>query len=168
MAAFLKSIGAAGEIDVGGERRPLRLNDDWLTSPWGARANRLDLLDRVRFARNKRPSGVQRGDRLVFYAAGWERFFGIGIVVSDEPYEQTEPGEERWPWVLDVEVPLVVPRLRLAPMLTQIDVASTSVRQQSHIRLTNEQYARALDSLLARARSSPDGSALTRHRGPGA
>jgi hypothetical protein len=152
MAAFLKSIGAAGKMDVEGEHRSLRLDDDWLTSPWGALQSRLDLLDRVWFATNKRPSGVRRGDKLVFYAAGWERFFGIGIVASDEPYEQTEPGEERWPWILDVKVPLVVPRLSLAPMLTQIGVASTSVRQQSHIRLTDEQYTRALDSLLALAR----------------
>src|SRR3981189_1950386 len=123
MAAFLKSIGAVGGLE---------LENDWLTTPWGEHANRTEILDHVRFAKNKRPSGVKVGDRLVFYAAGWERFFGIGIVTSDEPYEQIASNEERWPWMLDVRVPLIVPRLKLAPRISEINVASTSVRQQSH------------------------------------
>src|SRR5438105_282437 len=108
-----------------------------MTEPWGQLKNRLDLLDRIRFAKNKRPSGVNAGDMLVLYAAGWERIFGIAIVTSDEPYEFIVEGEKRWPWVLDVTVPLVVPRLTLAPGLSEINVANTSVRQQSHIRLTD-------------------------------
>jgi len=121
-----------------------------MTTGWGNRSDRTDLLDRVRFAKNKRPSGVHMGDKLVFYAAGWERFFGVASVISDEPYEFIEPGEQRWPWVLDVETPLVVPRLDLAPHLSEIEVANTSVRQQSHIRLTEEQYRLALDALVRR------------------
>jgi hypothetical protein len=138
--AFLKSVGAA---------RGLELGNDWLTTGWGNQKNRTDLLDRVRFAKNKRPSGVHAGDRLVFYAAGWERFFGIAIVLSDQPYEAAEPGEERWPWVLDVRVPLVVPRLEIAPHISQIEVANTSVRQQSHIRLSDSQYALAVSALAS-------------------
>ena len=137
--AFLKSIGATGQ----------ELGNGWLTTGWGNRADRTDLLDRVRFAKNKRPSGVNKGDRLVFYAAGWERFFGVAIVISDAPYELIEPGEERWPWVLDVEVPLVVPRLELAPHISAISVANTSVRQQSHIRLTDGQYELAVHELMS-------------------
>jgi hypothetical protein len=140
--AFLKSIGVANDP----------VGNDWLTSGWSSKANRTDLLDRVRFAKNKRPSGVHAGDRLVFYAAGWERFFAIAIVTSAEPYVAIEEGEERWPWVLDVDVPLVVPRLELAPKLSEIEVANTSVRQQSHIRLSDEQLILAIDALTARVR----------------
>jgi hypothetical protein len=140
ITAFLKSIGAAPD---------LKLGSDWLTTGWGGMKDRTDLLDHVRFARNKRPSGVKTGDKLVFYAAGWERFFGIGIVVSDEPYEKVEPGEERWPWMLDVRVPLVVPRLDLAPHISEIRVANTSVRQQSHIRLSDDQFELAKKALVA-------------------
>jgi hypothetical protein len=107
--------------------------------------DRYDLLDRIRFAANKRPSGVARDDRLVLYAAGWERFYGIAIVTSAEPREDL--AEERWPWVLDVRVPLVVPRLDLAPRLKAMDVATTSVRQQSHIALTSAQYEKAVTAL---------------------
>ena len=171
MEKFLKSIGAADA----------KLDDNWLTASWGELNNRLDLLDRIHFPKNKRPTGVHEGDNLVLYAAGWERIFGIAVVTSDEPYElmgntrlhkiyslpvhkpafhrsaygRRPPqlitkGQERWPWVLDVEVPLVVPRLSLAPTLAEIQVANTSVRQQSHISLSDEKYALAVAALTRR------------------
>jgi hypothetical protein len=127
---WLKSIGASGD----------ELRENWLDS-------RPDLLDEIRFARNKRPSGVARGDRLVLYAAGWECFFGIAIVTATEAREDLE--EPRWPWVLDVTVPLVVPRLDLAPHIRQMDVANTSVRQQSHISLTPEKFQKAVVALMS-------------------
>lgn len=128
MNFWLKSIGATDHL----------LEKNWLDQ-------RYDLLDRVRFAANKRPSGINRDDRLVLYAAGWECFYGIAIVTSAEPEKDLQ--EERWPWVLDVKVPLVVPRLDLAPRLNEMDVATTSVRQQSHIRLTEDQFESAVDAL---------------------
>lgn len=129
MNYWLKSIGASDRL----------LEKDWLVS-------RSDLVDRIRFPVNKRPSGVARDDRLVLYASGWECFYGIAIVTSAEPKE--DPGEKRWPWVLDVEVPLVVPRLDVAPRLSEMDVATTSVRQQSHISLTPSKYEKALQALI--------------------
>jgi hypothetical protein len=126
---WLKSIGSVDQT----------LQDNWLQ-------DRYDLLDYVRFAANKRPSGVARNDRLVLYAAGLECFYGIAIVVSAEPREDL--GEKRWPWVLDVRVPLVVPRLDLAPRLSEMNVATTSVRQQSHIRLSTEQFDAAVAALV--------------------
>jgi hypothetical protein len=137
---FLKSIGAADA----------KLGENWLTDPWGPSKNRLDLLDRVHFAKNKRPTGVHEGDALVYYAAGWERIFGVAIVTSEKPYELVEDDQKRWPWTLNVVVPVVVPRLSLAPGLAEIKVANTSVRQQSHIRLTDEQYLLALAALTRR------------------
>lgn len=130
MNYWLKSIGSSDEM----------LEKNWLDS-------RYDLLDHVRFAASKRPSGIARGDRLVFYAAGWECFYGVAIVTSAEPREDLR--EKRWPWVLDVTVPLVVPRLDLAPHLREMDVASTSVRQQSHIALTPEKFDRAVAALVS-------------------
>ena len=136
--AFLKSVGAA----------EAKLGNEWLTTPWSNLTNRSDLLDRVRFAKNRRPTGVHKGDKLVLYAAGWERFFGIAIVTSPFPYELIEEGEERWPWVLNIVVPLVVPRIELAPHISTINVANTSVRQQSHIRLSDGQFELALKALV--------------------
>jgi hypothetical protein len=130
MNYWLKSIGSSDD----------ELKGNWLDS-------RRDLLDEIRFARNKRPSGVARGDRLVLYAAGWECFFGVAIVTAAESRE--DRAEERWPWVLDVTVPLVVPRLDLAPHLREMDVANTSVRQQSHISLTPEKFDKAVAALVS-------------------
>jgi hypothetical protein len=130
MKFWLKSIGATNHA----------LDNDWLHE-------RYDLVDRIRFATNKRPTGVSIGDRLVLYAAVWERFYGVAIVTSAEPQEDL--AEKRWPWVLDVNVPLVVPRLDIAPSLDEMDVAPTSVRQQSHIALTEGQFNKALAALVA-------------------
>lgn len=131
MNYWLKSIGSSDD----------ELEKFWLQQ-------RSDLLEQIRFAKTKRPSGVARNDRLVLYAAGWECFFGAAIVTSDEPRE--DHGEQRWPWVLDVAVPLVVPRLDLAPHLSEMDVATTSVRQQSHIALTSAQFEKAIEALVGR------------------
>lgn len=129
MDYWLKAIGAANHT----------LENNWLD-------DRYDLLDTIRFAANKRPSGVARDDRLVLYAAGWECFYGVAIVTSAEPKQDL--GEKRWPWILDVRVPLVVPRLDLAPRLSEMNVATTSVRQQSHIRLTEDQFESAVQALV--------------------
>lgn len=128
---WMKMIGAADEM----------LEDEWLNG-------RYDLADRVRFPENKRPTGVSRGEPLVLYAAGWERIFAIAVVTSYEPDYDPQPGEERWPWVLGVRLPLAVPRLRVAPTLRDLGVASTSVRQQSHIKLSEAEYERALELLM--------------------
>jgi hypothetical protein len=128
---WLKMIGAADN----------RLENEWLR-------DRYDLAERVRFPRNKRPSGVSSGDRLVLYAAGWERIYGVAIVQSDEVRFEPRTDEERWPWVLDVVTPVAVPRLDDAPTRQDLGVASTSVRQQSHIHLTDAEYERALELLL--------------------
>lgn len=126
---WLKMIGAAGQT----------LENDWLQ-------DRYDVARRIRFAKNKRPSGVSRGDKLVLYAAGWERIFAIAVVKSDHPLE--DGVEERWPWGLDVRIPIAVPRLDEAPSLGDLGVASTSVRQQSHIKISDETYQRAIDLLI--------------------
>jgi hypothetical protein len=128
---WLKMIGAADE----------ELDNDWLEE-------RDDVVERVRFPTSKRPSGVSHGDRLVLYAAGWERIYGIAIVKSREPRFEPRSDGDRWPWVLDVEIPLAVPRLKLAPTLEELGVPSTSVRQQSHIHLSDAHYKRAIELLV--------------------
>jgi hypothetical protein len=130
MNYWLKAIGSAKN----------RLDPDWLST-------RSDLLDKIKFGKTKRPSGISRDDRLVLYAARWECFFGVAVVTSVEP--RWDPSEEKWPWVLDVKVPLLVPRLDLAPRLSEMGVANTSVRQQSHIALTREQFEKAVGALVA-------------------
>jgi hypothetical protein len=82
------------------------------------------------------------GDRLVYYASVWRVVFGVVEVVS-EP-EQTRPGT-RWPWTVDVEPLLVIPVLDRAPPVEAIGVPARSMSQQSHIRLSPENFTRAIE-----------------------
>jgi hypothetical protein len=93
----------------------------------------------------KRPR-IQRGDRLVVYASGSAaeygeaRFIAIEEVLSDEP----EPsGHERWRWRLWTRLVVGVHDLAHAPALREIGVSPKSLRQHSHIRLSDEQGSEA-------------------------
>jgi hypothetical protein len=85
------------------------------------------------------------GDRLVYYASVWQRVFAAVEVVGDP--EQVE--HPRWPWIVCVEPLLVIPDLDAAPPVQAIGVAPRSMSQQSHIRLTAEQYERAIEALAS-------------------
>jgi hypothetical protein len=109
---------------------------DWL-------AQRPGVLERTGFSR--RPQ-VADGDRFVFYASGWRCIFAIVEGVGDP--EETRPGQ-RWPWTMAVEPLLVIPRLDRAPPLEAIGVTPRSLSQHSHIRLSPEGYARAVDVIAS-------------------
>lgn len=131
---WLKTVGAASS----------RLPNDWLTNAYGSRT---DLLELVRFPRTKRPTGISANDRLVYYAAGELRYFAVVEVTSREPIEGLE--EERWPYALHVHPLLLVPRLDAAPPLSdlQLHKGNLSVRHQSHIELSYDQFQSAVAGL---------------------
>jgi hypothetical protein len=101
------------------------------------------ILLRTGFPRRPR---MQDGDRLVYYASVWRCVFAI-VEVAGEP-EETSPGT-RWPWSVAVDPLLVIPALEHAPPLEAIGVAARSMSQQSHIRLSPEHYARAVDVIAS-------------------
>jgi hypothetical protein len=113
-----------------------RLPPDWLETRPG-------VLRRTGFPRRPR---VEEGDRFVYYASVWKRIFAIVEVISDP--EETDPGT-RWPWTVGVEPLLVVPVLELAPPVEAMGVPARSTSQQSHIRLSPEHYARAVDVIAS-------------------
>lgn len=89
----------------------------------------------------KRPR-IRRGDRLVVYASGSAaeygeaRFVAVEEVVSDGP----EPsGHERWRWRVTTRLLFGVEDMSHAPALREIGVSPKSLRQHSHIRLSDEQ-----------------------------
>jgi hypothetical protein len=141
---WLKVVGAAH----------WRMEDDWLTNPDGTRT---DLLSRVRFSEHRRPSGIARGDKLVYYATGKAsyryRYFAVVRVLSEAAIEENV--EEDWPLALDVEPLLVVPRLSLAPNVDDLKLrkGKLSVRTQSHIELRGDQFEVAVQSLADIARA---------------
>lgn len=116
---------------VGHARGPL--TEDWLDQ-------RPELLHRTGFPRRPR---IAPGDRLVYYASVWRRVFAV-VEATAEPESREHP---RWPWTIAVEPLLVVPTLDAAPPVEAIGVAARSMSQQSHIRLSEEHYARAVEAI---------------------
>lgn len=96
---------------------------------------------------------MQPGDRLVYYASVWRRVFAV-VEVIEEPTDAHPSASDprRWPWSVAVEPLLVIPRLDAAPPVEAIGVPARSMSQQSHIRLSAEHYARAVDALASIAR----------------
>jgi hypothetical protein len=86
------------------------------------------------------------GDRLIYYASVWRVVFAAVEVIA-EP-EQTRP-DTRWPWTVDVEPLIAIPLLDRAPPVEAIGVPARSMSQQSHIRLSEEHYARAVDAIAS-------------------
>jgi hypothetical protein len=107
---------------------------------------RATSLRRTGFPRRPR---MEPGDRLVYYASVWRRVFALVEVV--QPPAETRPGT-RWPWTVEVEPLVVIPRLDVAPPVEALGIPARSMSQQSHIRITPEQYARAVDVIGSVAR----------------
>ena len=126
MSHWLKALGHA--------RGPLPAR--WLED------GSLRSLRRTGFPRRPR---IVPGDRLVYYASVWQRVFAIVEVVAD-PEQVDDP---RWPWIVRVEPLLVLPDLDVAPPVEAIGIAPRSMSQQSHIRLTVDQYERAVEALAS-------------------
>ena len=100
-------------------------------------------LTRTGFPRRPR---MAPGDRLVLYASVWKRVFAI-VEVTSEPAQDNE--SVRWPWSVRIEPLVVVPHLDNAPPIEAIGVAARSMSQQSHIHLTERQYALAVEAIGA-------------------
>ena len=115
------------------------LADDWLRA-----GSRLVSPGTTAFARRPR---IASGDRLVLYASGWRRVFGVAEVVSQPSV--AAPGSARWPWSVEVELLLVVPLLSNAPPVEAIGVAPRSMSQHSHIRLDARHLELAVEALAS-------------------
>ncbi|HEX6024625.1 MAG TPA: hypothetical protein VFZ00_21730 [Solirubrobacter sp.] len=88
------------------------------------------------------------GDRLIYYASVWRAVFAAVEVIS-EPEQTGRVGTDRWPWTVDVEPLVAIPLLDRAPPVEAIGVPARSMSQQSHIRLSPEHYARAVDAIAS-------------------
>jgi hypothetical protein len=104
--------------------------------------DRQELLTQARFA--DPPGDISKGDRLVYYAVGWQRFFAIAAVRSDTPYEAVHnpEWEARWPWVLDVVLEKKVMRISSAPSSLELGDLP-DLRHKSYVPLTDGQLAKA-------------------------
>jgi hypothetical protein len=103
------------------------------------------LLRRTGFPRRPR---MAPGDRLIYYASVWRVVFAAVEVVA-EPEQTGRPGTDRWPWTIAVEPLIAIPLLDRAPPVEAIGVPARSMSQQSHIRLAEENYARAVEVMIS-------------------
>ena len=101
-----------------------------------------------------RPSGIKQSDVLVYYAAGDRCIFAIARATMDGEACTEEPkkGEERWPWLLPVQVRLAIPTLRQAPKWDVLGIASSSVQQKSYIEISRDQYRLAWEAIVAQSK----------------
>ncbi|MGI8862966.1 MAG: hypothetical protein ACR2JH_00975 [Solirubrobacteraceae bacterium] len=128
---FVKTFGHAGT--------PVPAN--WMAmAPWQ------DRLATVWFP--KYPRSVSRGSRLVYYAAGRQRFCAVVEVIADEP---TDTGSDRWPYQLAVRPLVAIAADDYAPSLADVGFDPLRVRRQSHIRLTEEEYHRIVEAIVLAA-----------------
>ena len=140
MATFLKSIGNAAS--------PLPIN--WMLE-------RPEALDGTAFP--KTPRSVRPGDFLIFYAAGRRCVVAIMEVVDNpkrmgHPSAWSEESRARWPWYVALRPHLLVPADDKAPTLEMVGFNPLRVRRQSHVRLTDEEYRRMVDTLASTATRS--------------
>jgi hypothetical protein len=93
------------------------------------------------------------GDRLVLYASGWRRIFGIAEVLTEPSTETPSRADPaRWPWSVGVELLVVVPLLCNAPPVEAIGVSPRSMSQHSHIRIEERHLEQAAEALAGLAR----------------
>jgi hypothetical protein len=91
---------------------------------------------------------VQRGDAAVLYAAVWQAIFGVVEIVGDP---QNDPERERWSWTFAIEPVAVVADLHDAPPVEAAGIFPQSLWRHSHIRLSGEQFATAVELVTAAA-----------------
>lgn len=102
---------------------------------------------------SKRPS-IAVGDLVAYYAVGWQRVCAACRVTRGpewEPGRAPSDWDGRWNWIVEVEMLLAVPFLERCPSLERCGVGSLSVRSQSHIRLTPQQYRSCVAGLAETA-----------------
>jgi hypothetical protein len=118
----------------GHAKGPLPL--EWLPASRG--------LERTGFPRRPR---IEPGDRLVYYASVWRRVYAVVEVTG--PPERRPGAPARWPWSVEVTPLLLIPRLDDAPPVEALGVPARSMSQQSHIRITREQFERAVEAIAS-------------------
>ncbi len=126
---FLKAHGTA--------EAPLA--DHWLEA-----GSALVREGRTAFPRRPR---MGPGDRLILYASGWRRIFGIAEVLSEPRRVGSPANPARWPWSVEAELLVIVPVLSNAPPVEAIGVAARSMSQHSHIRVEQRHLALAAEVL---------------------
>ncbi len=93
-----------------------------------------------------RPRSIMSGDLLVIYATGTGKI--VGVVRAKGPWYD-EGAEERWPYRIDTEIVAARPVSEGVPLDSINDERQLgkSIRQKSHVRLSESEASAALSAL---------------------
>jgi hypothetical protein len=97
---------------------------------------------------SKRPS-VEEGDLAVLYASVWQAVYGIAEIAGAP---ENDPARTRWAWRFPLRPRLVLDDLDRAPAVEEMGVFPSSLWRHSYIRLTPEQFERAVALIEAAVR----------------
>jgi hypothetical protein len=97
---------------------------------------------------SKHPS-VKPGEQVILYASVWQAIFGVAEIAGEPEYD---PARDRWAWRFPIRPLVVVTDLEHAPAVEEAGVFPQSLWRHSHIRLTAEQFGRALELIEAAAK----------------
>jgi hypothetical protein len=100
---------------------------------------------------SKRPS-VEQGDLAVLYASVWQAVYGIAEITGPP---ENDPARTRWAWRFPLQPRAVIADLDRAPAVEEIGVFPNSLWRHSYIRLTPEQFERALALIDRSVRRGP-------------
>jgi len=89
---------------------------------------------------SRRPSLVP-GELAILYASVWQVIFGV-VEVAGVP--EHDPAKERWAWRCPIHPLVVVDDLDGAPAVEEAGIFPESLWRHSYIRLTSDQFDRAL------------------------
>jgi len=92
----------------------------------------------------RRPN-LQKGDRAICYASGWQTIFAV-VEITGDP--ENDPERERWQWRVPIRPVLVVEDLSVAPPVEAAGVFPRSLGRHSYVRLTEEQFQSGYEALL--------------------
>jgi hypothetical protein len=89
---------------------------------------------------SKRPA-LEPGEQAILYASVWQAIFGV-VEIAGEP--EHDPAKARWAWRFPIRPLVVVEDLERAPAVEEAGIFPQSLWRHSYIRLTDEQFERAL------------------------
>jgi hypothetical protein len=126
-AVWLKSIGAVGWPADEVWWQDDRSRDECIRFPY-------------------RPRSIRPGDLMVIYASGTGKIVGV-VRAKDEWYH--EGAEERWPYRIDTEIVVARPISEgiLLESISDEREITKSIRQKSHVRLSDREATTALEAL---------------------
>jgi hypothetical protein len=104
--------------------------------------------DSLRAHSSTRRPNIQKGDRAVCYASGWQTIFAVVEIVGDP---ENDPDRDRWQWRVPIRALVVAADLRTAPPVEAAGVFPRSLGRHSYIRLTAEQFEAAKEAIAAAA-----------------